>query len=118
LEIHKARRLSLAGQFQSALSYADDVGQALARHSTVWDGGDLIFDFNFQAFGVDPNECFYHACHKELPPGKYRRVYLAEHYTVEQSRETAYQTSGIAEPLEKTLSVGLSMTGHSQTSGE
>jgi hypothetical protein len=67
-----------------------------ARHSTVWDGGDLIFDFNFQAFGVDPNRCFYLACHKELPPGKYRRVYLAVHHTVEQSRQTAQQTSGIA----------------------
>jgi hypothetical protein len=59
------------------------------RHSTVWDGGDLIFDFNYQAFGVDPNECFDNAFDKQLPPGKYRRVYFAEHYTVEQSRHMA-----------------------------
>jgi hypothetical protein len=59
------------------------------RHSTVWDGGDLIFDFNYQAFGVDPNECFDNAFDKELPPGKYRPVYFAEHYTGEQSRHMA-----------------------------
>jgi hypothetical protein len=58
-----------------------------AQHSTVWDGGDLIFEFSFQAFGVDPNECFRIASEKELLPGKYLRVYLAEHYTVEQNRE-------------------------------
>jgi len=43
----------------------------------------LIFDFNFQAFGIDPNECFASAADKELPPGKYLRVYLAEHYSVD-----------------------------------
>lgn len=59
------------------------------RHSTVWDGGDLIFDFNYQAFGVDPNECLDNAFDKELPPGKYRPVYFAEHYTGEQSRHMA-----------------------------
>lgn len=47
-------------------------------HSTVWDGGDTLFDFNFQAFGIDPNECFETAFEKELKPGKYLRVYLAE----------------------------------------
>jgi hypothetical protein len=49
------------------------------RPSTVWDGGDLIFDFDYQAFGVDPNECFHNAFDKELPPGKYRPVYFAKH---------------------------------------
>ena len=47
-------------------------------HSTVWDGGDTLFDFNFQAFGIDPNECFETAFEKELKSGKYLRVYLAE----------------------------------------
>jgi hypothetical protein len=56
------------------------------KHSTVWDGGDLIFDFNFQAFGIDPNECFADAADNELPPGKYLRVYFAEHYSVDQRR--------------------------------
>jgi hypothetical protein len=58
-----------------------------ADHSTVWDGGDLIFEFNFQAFGIDPNECFKLASEKELLPGKSLPVYFAEHYTIEQSRE-------------------------------
>ena len=56
------------------------------KHFTVWDGGDLIFDFNFQALGIDPNKCFASAADKELPPEKYLRVYLAEHYSVDQRR--------------------------------
>jgi hypothetical protein len=72
-----------------------------ARHSTVWDGGDLIFDFNFQAFGIDPNQCFASGAHKELPPGKYLRVYLAEHDSVDQSWRTPHQTSAIEGSLEK-----------------
>jgi hypothetical protein len=60
-----------------------------AKHSTVWDGGDLIFDFNFQAFGIDPNECFNSAYHKELLPGKYRRVYLPVHDTTDRNRRKA-----------------------------
>jgi hypothetical protein len=48
------------------------------KHSTVWDGGDTLFEFNFQAFGIDPNECFETSFEKELKPGKYLRVYLAE----------------------------------------
>jgi hypothetical protein len=38
-------------------------------HSTVWDGGDTLFDFNFKAFGIDPNRCFETAFEKELKPG-------------------------------------------------
>jgi hypothetical protein len=71
-----------------------------ARHSTVWDGNDLILDFNSQAFGIDPNECFARAAHKELPPGKYRRVYLAEHYTVDQNWKATHQAAAIVGPLE------------------
>jgi hypothetical protein len=54
------------------------------KHSTVWDGDQTLFDFNFQAFGIDPNECFDRAFEKELKPGKYLRVYYAEHYSVEK----------------------------------
>ena len=43
------------------------------KHSTVWDGEDTIFDFNFQAFGIDANECFELAAKTMLPPGKYIR---------------------------------------------
>jgi hypothetical protein len=55
------------------------------KHSTVWDGGDTLFDFNFQAFGIDPNECFELAFKEELKPGKYLRVYFAEHHSVRRA---------------------------------
>ena len=51
-----------------------------ATHSTVWDGEDTIFDFNFQAFGIAPAECFSLAFTKELKPGRYRPVYFAAHW--------------------------------------
>ena len=46
------------------------------KHSTVWDSEETLFDFNFQAFGIDANECFHMAFENELAPGKYLRVYL------------------------------------------
>jgi hypothetical protein len=70
------------------------------RHSTVWDGEETLFDFNFQAFGIDANECFEMASEKELAPGKYLRVYFAEHYSVDPGR-IAHQTSVIEGSLEK-----------------
>jgi hypothetical protein len=33
------------------------------RHSTVWNGDDLLFDMNFLALGVDPDEAF-HLAHE------------------------------------------------------
>jgi hypothetical protein len=57
-------------------------------HSSVWDGDDTLFDFNFQAFGIDPNECFDLAFDKELKPGKYRPVHFASHYSVEKERNS------------------------------
>jgi hypothetical protein len=51
-------------------------------HSTVWDGHETLFDFNFQAFGIDPNECFDLAFDEELEPGEYLPVFFAEHYSV------------------------------------
>jgi hypothetical protein len=54
-------------------------------HSTVWDGDRLLFDFNFQALGITPNECFKAARHgpssKLLKPGKHLRLYFADHYS-------------------------------------
>jgi hypothetical protein len=54
------------------------------KHSTVWDGVNLLFDFNFQAFGVPPKECFelaaLHATSREFPPGEHAPCYLAEHF--------------------------------------
>jgi hypothetical protein len=57
------------------------------RHSTVWDGGDLLFDFNFQAFGIEPNECFNDAFKDELAPGEYLDVGFAKHCTIKQMQE-------------------------------
>ena len=56
------------------------------RHSTVWDGDRTLFDLNFSAFGISPQECFESARVRELPVGKYRRCGLAEHWREEQER--------------------------------
>jgi hypothetical protein len=51
------------------------------KHSTVWNGGDLIFDFNFQALGISPSECFEDAFEGEqLAVGEYLKCYMAEHW--------------------------------------
>ena len=48
------------------------------KHSTVWDGGDTLFDLNFIALGVSPEECFDLATWgddwEELWPGEHREV--------------------------------------------
>lgn len=51
------------------------------EHSTVWDGDHTLFDFNFLAFGVDPDACFRLANEKELPVGRQLRVHLAGHFS-------------------------------------
>jgi hypothetical protein len=40
-------------------------------HSSVWDGGLTLFEFNYLAFGVPPRECFERAYEVEMPPGRY-----------------------------------------------
>jgi hypothetical protein len=52
------------------------------RHSTVWDGKDMLFDFNFQAMGISADECFELANEKMLRPGQVLETFLAEHYAV------------------------------------
>jgi hypothetical protein len=64
------------------------------KHSTVWDGGDTLFEFNFQAFGIDPNKCFETSFEKELKPGKYLRVYLAESVRNRSHPETLTASGG------------------------
>ena len=69
------------------------------RHSTVWDGGDTLFDFNFQAFGIDPNGCFDLAFERELKPGKYRRVGYPEPWEEYLARQGhGHASSDIAAP--------------------
>src|SRR5262249_52604516 len=47
------------------------------KHSTVWNGGDTLFDINFQALGIEPDECFKLARGKVLKPGSEKTVDLA-----------------------------------------
>jgi hypothetical protein len=52
------------------------------KHSTVWDGDQTLFDFNFLAMGVAPDECFALADVEHLPPGKELKIHFAEHFSV------------------------------------
>ena len=57
------------------------------EHSTVWDGGRMLFDFNFLALGIDPDECFRIADGRRLPLGKELKLYSAEHFSEAASAE-------------------------------
>ena len=39
-------------------------------HSTMWDGKQTLFEFNFLAFGISADDCFALACVDHLPPGE------------------------------------------------
>jgi hypothetical protein len=60
------------------------------NHATVWDGDETLFDMNFTALAVDPDECFELAyTNGELIEiGKPMKVYFAEHYSVDQKRRS------------------------------
>lgn len=47
------------------------------RHSTVWNGKDILFDMNFSALQIPPKKAFNIANEKELPIGNRLRVYYA-----------------------------------------
>ena len=53
------------------------------KHSTVWDGLETLFEFNFLAYGVPAQECFDLASQggTVLPPGKFRRTGYPLHFT-------------------------------------
>ena len=53
------------------------------RHSTVFDGDDMLFDFNSLALGISADEAYRmaHQDGEELEIGKHLKVYLADHYT-------------------------------------
>lgn len=57
-----------------------------AKHSTVWDGANMLFDFNFLAMKISPAECFSMANKKELKPGRPRVTGSPPHWTVERDR--------------------------------
>jgi len=52
------------------------------KHSTVWNGSNLLFDFNFLALGISAEECFELANSggKVLKSGKHRRCSFLEYY--------------------------------------
>ena len=55
-------------------------------HSTVWDGKNCLFDFNFQALGIPPDECWRAVRQgRQMLPGKFLKLHLAEHYSVDAS---------------------------------
>jgi len=56
------------------------------KHSTVWDGDEMLFDFNFQAFRVDPDECFELAMDEELPIGAHRKTRMAKYWKSQLSQ--------------------------------
>ena len=47
----------------------------------MWDGRDTLFEFNFLALKVSPDDCFRVAYVEEGEPGDYLKVSFATHYT-------------------------------------
>jgi hypothetical protein len=45
------------------------------KHSTVWDGAETLFDINFLALGVDPDEAWRLARGRELKVGRELRCH-------------------------------------------
>jgi len=60
-------------------------------HSTVYDGHGLLFDFNFCALGITPQEAYRMAREggEILKPGEHLTLHYAEHYSVDQARVRA-----------------------------
>lgn len=60
------------------------------KHSTVWDGNEILFDMNFSALEVDPQEAFDLAYYggRLLEIGKLNRVYYAEDWETAKKRRT------------------------------
>jgi hypothetical protein len=59
------------------------------KHATVWDGRRTLFDLNFTALGVPPEECWRLAAVNELPPGWYYDCGYPEYYKDEVDRRHA-----------------------------
>jgi hypothetical protein len=59
------------------------------QHSTVWDGRDTLFDFNWQALSVPPGECFCSAYDMELRPGEFMETAFAAPYSKQKKRKAS-----------------------------
>jgi len=57
-------RIITSGHIESSLN-----------HSTVWDGDETLFDFNYQALGINADVCFKTADVRRLKPGRFLRLY-------------------------------------------
>jgi hypothetical protein len=68
-----------------------------AKHSTVWDGAETLFEFNLLAYGVPAQECFDVAREDGvvMRPGKFRRTYRVEHYSVDIERRGLSSQGGL-----------------------
>ena len=66
------------------------------QHSTVWDGEDLLFDFNYQAMGVPAQDCFDLAFNtgQALQPGALLKVGYASHYRTDDRASGAKRRRG------------------------
>jgi hypothetical protein len=62
------------------------------EHSTVWDGHDTLFDFNFLAFGIPPKECFDLAYKHKLKPSQHLRNAYPNHWS--RARARAQRANG------------------------
>lgn len=60
-----------------------------SKHSTVWDGEETLFDMNFSALQVDPQEAFDMAYFdgELLPIGKKLKVGMAENWETYKNRK-------------------------------
>ena len=58
------------------------------KHSTVYDGEDMLFDFNFLALGIPADEAYQMAREdgEELKVGKHLKLHYAEHYSIDAAR--------------------------------
>ena len=67
--------LRLATLVEPSRGWLDLTG---GEHSTVWDGHNILFDFNYLALGIPAEECFAKANDQELLPGEYMVCYFDE----------------------------------------
>lgn len=58
-----------------------------AKHSTVWNMHNLLFDFNFLALGTPPDECFQLADEELLAVGAHLELGYASHYIFDIDEE-------------------------------
>lgn len=77
-------------------------------HSTVWDGDGMLWDMNFLALGITPDEAWRLASEDGIvmPVGKPIKVYMAQHYSKElppppTDQEALAMLSALTESIEQ-----------------